>query len=514
MEKEYGSGYTGPYFYADTTYYYIHKHLQDLGRAAGGQRLADADLYARFQAHKEQAIAASKTQYKDLMKNSMTPESIQLINAAFEEDGSSIMLEINKQMEERLKESLNINKMQELMGIQKKVSSNSIGQTLKDGKGSDAAEAFDKLLTALSDAMRLIGGPQSDNIAKALLAQKYGETVKINPGIERMGNRLLKALSIYSKAADMTTIEMQRVDQAVQSINTLATALKDRKTSKGEKITANAIKNMIDNIFSTGFAEGIASMIDNSAQFAVNQSLIRLTGSDTTQIQITDPSGKPLSLEGTKRAGKADIQAKNVKISLDAQNDIDGGEIIIDIGISNKFYRTQGFTVNGKSAKGLTISSGSGGTVKEAINSLFGSPTDKYLAYNIMAKGDQLPQATMALNDLFLSRQINRLFASRGGSIDFAQFILANGEIVSIWELILYAERFSVGLSNSMIRKQKRMGNDPNQALVLSISDRKDILNAGSLEDTYRRITETNQAISKATIQAHLHIDKLRKMIN
>jgi hypothetical protein len=131
-----------------------------------------------------------------------------------------------------------------------------------------------------------------------------------------------------------------------------------------------------------------------------------------------------------------------------------------------------------------------------------------------MAKGDQLPQATMALNDLFLSRQINRLFASRGGSIDFAQFILANGEIVSIWELILYAERFSVGLSNSMIQEQKRMGNDPNQALVLSIPDRKDILNAGSLEDTYRRVTETNQAISKATIQAHLHIDKLRKMIN
>lgn len=513
MEKEYGGGYTGPYFYADTTYYYIHKHLQDLGRAAGGQKLADADLYAKFQAHKEQAIAASKTQYKDLIKNSMTPESIQLINAAFEEDGSSIMLEINKQMEGRLKESLNINKMQELMGIQKKVSSNSIGQTLKEGKGTNAAEAFDKLLTALSDAMRLIGGPQSDDIAKALLAQKYGETVKINPGIERMGNRLLKALSIYSKAANMTTIEMQRVDQAVQSINTLATALKSGKTSKGKNITANAIKNMIDNIFSTGFAEGIASMIDNSAQLTVNQSLIRLTGSDTTQIQITDPSGKPLNLEGTKSAGKADIQAKNVKISLDAQNDINGGEIIIDIGISNKFYRTQGFAVNGKSAKGLTISSGSGGTVKEAINSLFGAPIDRYLAYNTLAKGEaELPSATAGLNDLILTRQINRLFATRGGNIDFAQFILANGEIVSIWELILYTEKYFSGLSSSMMRGNK----DVNQAITLSMSgdvNRGDIIAAGHLDDTYQRILQTNQAISKATIQAHIHIDKLREMM-
>lgn len=510
MEKEYGGGYTGPYFYADTTYYYIHKHLQDLGRAAGGQRLADADLYARFQAHKEQAIAASKTQYKDLMKNSMTPESIQLINAAFEEDGSSIMLEINKQMEERLKESLNINKMQELMEIQKKAVSDSIGANLLGGDSKNAITAFDNLLDGLAKAMQLLNSPQADDIANAFLAQKGYQR---NVGIEKMGARLQKALSIYTKSANGNTIEMQRVDQAVQNINALATAFTSGKTTSGKDITADSIKNMIDNIFSTGFAEGIASMIDNSAQLTVNQSLIRLTGSDTTQIQITDPSGKPLSLEGTKSAGKADIQAKNVKISLDAQNDINGGEITIDIGISNKFYRTQNFAINGQNATGLTISSGSGGTVKEAINSLFGSPTDKYLAYNVMAKGDQLPQATMALNDLFLSRQINRLFASRGGNIDFAQFILANGEIVSIWELILYAERFSVGLSNSMIQEQKRMGNDPNQALVLSIPDRKDILNAGSLEDTYRRIAETNQAISKATIQAHLHIDKLRKMI-
>ena len=511
MEKEYGGGYTGPYFYSDTTYYYIHKHLQDLGRAAGGQRLADADLYARFQAHKEQAIAASKTQYKDLMKNSMTPESIQLINAAFEEDGSSIMLKINKQIEERLKESLSINKMQELMEIQKKAVSDSIGTNLLNGNGKNAIIAFDNLLDGLAKAMQLLNSPQADDIANALLAQKGYQR---NVGIGKMGARLQKALSTYVKAANGNTIEMQRVDQAVQSINTLATAFTTGKTASGKDITADSIKNMIDNIFSTGFAEGIASMIDNSAQLAVNQSLIRLTGSDTTQIQITDPSGKPLSLEGTKSAGKADIQAKNVKISLDTQNDINGGEITIDIGISNKFYRTQNFAMNGQNATGLTISSGSGGTVKEAINSLFGSPTDKYLAYNVMAKGDQLPQATMALNDLFLSRQINRLFASRGGNIDFAQFILANGEIVSIWELILYTERFSVGLSNSMIQEQKRMGNDPNQALVLSIPDRKDILNAGSLEDTYRRIAETNQAISKATIQAHLHIDKLRKMLD
>ena len=90
--------YTGPYFFSDTTDYYIHKHLQSIGKAAGGKALSDAELYARFSAHKEQALAASKTQYKNLMQNSISDNGLKLINAAFEEDGASIMSEINKQM--------------------------------------------------------------------------------------------------------------------------------------------------------------------------------------------------------------------------------------------------------------------------------------------------------------------------------------------------------------------------------------------------------------------------------
>lgn len=501
--------YTGPYFYSDTTDYYIHKHLQNIGRASEGQPLDDAELYARFAAHKQQALLASKTQYKDLMQNSISDNGLKLINAAFEEDGTSIMSEINEQMGIRLRESLNINKLQELMTIQKKAVSDSIGANLLSQDGTAAVRAFDNLLDGLAQAMKLLNSSEGDEIANALLAQKG---YKRNVGIQKMGARLQKALATYTRASNGNTIEMQRVNQAVQSINSLAAAFQSGQTSQGEKLTDKSIKNMIDKVFSTGFAEGIASMISSSAQLSLDQALIRLTGSETTQIQITDPSGKPISFEGTKSAGKADIIAENVKISLETKNGVEGGEINIDIGISNKFYRTYGFSADGQSVKGLTISSGSGGTVKEAINSLFGSPLEKYLAYNTMAKGNQLPEATIALNDLILTRQINRLFAARGGNIDFAQFILANGEIISIWELILYTERF-VGLSSSMIQAQRKAGNDVDQAIVLSIPNRPEIIKAGSLEDTYQRVRETNQAISKATIQAHLHIDKLRNMV-
>jgi hypothetical protein len=40
--------------------------------------------------------------------------------------------------------------------------------------------------------------------------------------------------------------------------------------------------------------------------------------------------------------------------------------------------------------------------------------------------------ANIALNDILLTRQINRIFASRGGVKDFSQYVLVNGMVVSI----------------------------------------------------------------------------------
>jgi len=41
------------------------------------------------------------------------------------------------------------------------------------------------------------------------------------------------------------------------------------------------------------------------------------------------------------------------------------------------------------------------------------------------------------LNEVILTRQIIRLFSSRGGNEDFAQFMFVNGQIVPIWDIIM-----------------------------------------------------------------------------
>lgn len=73
------------------------------------------------------------------------------------------------------------------------------------------------------------------------------------------------------------------------------------------------------------------------------------------------------------------------------------------------------------------------------------------------------------LNDLILKRQILRLFATNSSFQDFSQFILINGQIISIWEVLQYALNTELKFSNSM--KESK-----NEGLVLSIPNRPDII--------------------------------------
>ena len=72
------------------------------------------------------------------------------------------------------------------------------------------------------------------------------------------------------------------------------------------------------------------------------------------------------------------------------------------------------------------------------------------------------------VNDLIVTRQILRLFATAGNESDFAQFMLVNGKIVSVWNIVQYAIS-----SNLMLSKSE--GGSASQGIVLSIPDRSKI---------------------------------------
>ena len=136
---------------------------------------------------------------------------------------------------------------------------------------------------------------------------------------------------------------------------------------------------------------------------------------------------------------------------------------------------------------------------------MFGVGTlyEKYLSYNILAHSDKpsIAGVSAELNDLLLTRQLLRIFSTRGGSSDFAQFMLVNGQIVSIWELILESENFLGALSSQ--------AESMHQAITLSIPDRPSICKAAKILNSYKRVHAVNSAINKAKITAHIHLNKL-----
>jgi len=75
--------------------------------------------------------------------------------------------------------------------------------------------------------------------------------------------------------------------------------------------------------------------------------------------------------------------------------------------------------------------------------------------------------AQQALNEVLLARQIVRLFASRGGNEDFAQFMYVNGQIVPVWNIILSTLN-DISLSMSL-------EGDESQPVTLSIEGRDKI---------------------------------------
>ena len=178
----------------------------------------------------------------------------------------------------------------------------------------------------------------------------------------------------------------------------------------------------------------------------------------------------------------------------------------MNVGISDKFYKTSYFPNLPGHKKDQSFSSGSGGSLSEALASLFsGNIKYLYLSYNALVHGrdDDWSVAQQALNDLILTRQIIRLFSSRGGSEDFAQFMFVNGQIVPIWQLIMNSSQ-NLSLSESL-------GGNKTQPMTLSIEGRGEIQKAGtSWKDRLaQRIYAVNRAVTKAKIKAHLNLNNL-----
>lgn len=496
--------YTGPMQWGpNKSNFYIHIHQENIGRAENGN---GRHIAAELTRQKKSALAASKNYYYSMTADVLSPESKILLEEAFANDNLSLYNMLDKTLTDAITKTISSNLLTELLKRQTDLSQQNIGQQIAL-RGKPAIIAFNSLLQTLAECAKLLGSHEGGQLAALLLSNQHSLDGDRFLAVS-MGAKLNKALTNFIAKNNNITIEQKASIHVARKIQEFAKHMQATRKEKGKKMTESSVNNIVNKIiYSQGFAEALTGIINNTAYKAASSLTVDYTGDKMRKIHLTDSKGDSLGFDMTTaaREGKMDVRLNNFIFSMSGLSGIDKGQLMIDVGISTKSYVTQ-FFGDIENQKRQSFASGSGGTLKEALEAIFDNNVRPlYLSYNIFAHGSKRPKEVKALNDLILTRQLVRLFSSRGGSQDFSQFMIVNGKVVSIWQMILATEKF-VGLSNSLGGAQ--------QMVALTIPDRVKIENAekASYSDRYSRVKAINSEINKTRIYAHLHIDKLSNL--
>lgn len=496
-------------FYQNTNYYYIHRHKDNIGKAYNGNRVKDGDISAIFKAQRKSIDKAIMKQYSTLMLENINygGNLNDLIETQFQGE-ENFLNALNSQMKEQLNKCLDIDAMRKLHQIEHTTTSNNnIINLVKNSLNSDSStvKGFDNLLEQLEQVCELMtydGGSLAAIISNAR---------NKNMGSREGGIYLLQALEKFKHENNNTLMKYDSLKNVVKGIEQISHVLANpegfTKSNNRNSSQIKSFKTLLENtIFSTSFAEGFAMRMKTDASNLPLVELGKSFGDKTTQIQVYDSDGNRIQGNqiGSASYGKADVKFNNFSLSLNESGTNTSYELGINLGLSVKFYKGHDFMRPGQKKLTGSFSAGSGGPLDLALDMTFADTYHKYLAYNTLARGAHgnrsLPASTESLNDLIAHRQLVNLFGARGLE-DFSQFLFANGQLISLGEIINYALNTDLGKSASM-------GSDA--AIVISIDKRENIL--GHLDkEVASRVAAVDSGVKGAIVKAKIHLDKLSK---
>ena len=511
------SAYQNSYFFPEnSSYFYIHLHQQNIGKANGGNAVDPGQVASNYQNNKmDQAYKGSKNQFLNLYKQTIREISgdkstLRLLNSALNNNSNTetIMTSIFNQMAQKLRQSLAIDKMSALRETYEKISSQQIAQSiLKSESVVQSCNALNTLLDAMSDAAALLS-KEGSGLREVLIAAKRDSAISISD----LGEGLQTVLNEYEqKNKTNRSYNINQALLAANSIKSLAKALKngiiEEENNRVQNISVKGLSRIINNIFSGGFAQAVSSQIYKRAKDKTFQTIrTALVGSKTTKIQFTDEKGNIRQSESIAEQGKADVLIKNVKATISISNN--NIELTLkSVGLSDKFYKSNRFVAqqpdNSNYESVGTLSGGGAGSLQQAIETLFNNPYDRYIAYNVVAHraNSDWSETYTALQKLIIMRQATvRGFASRGGVNDFAQFIFANGQVFPIWDILMSVYRSTENINSELFPVRIEI-------------KKEDSFSPGTWQHFIpQRTIPVNELINKAYIKFHIRTGQLARL--
>ena len=518
-----------PNFY--NGYYYIHRHHENIGKMNMQQPETDASLAALFSSYKQGKDATLSNvltnQYMQLLQHSMhiNSDNVFILNQIFnpENNAQNILNKINKELQEGFENQFTNNKIISMLNIEKEVNwsasekKNSHAQEVQaltkilQGDMSNAQQGFrflDRVLTSMAQAVKLLDSNKGDKVAAILsnaVKRKFFD-------ISALGTYLTAELNSFIEHSNGSTLNSRDAIEAATLLSNIGEALRTGQTSKGNDLTIDALQGLVQKNFYSTFAEILAGHISEAAVGAavkyIAQSTkdITRTGAIDVKLEMTDPQGNyyddggQFANNGEAKQGKADIKFENVEINLESLIENGQGTFTMSVGISNKAYVKKHIGI-GSLDRFSVFSLGGGMTLGNAFSLLVGNNIkQKYLGYNVFGHGDELPSALGSLKDTLLTRSIIYLASSRGKD-DFSLFLLLNGELLSVWDIIKYSLNNTIGVTNNDNVDDE---NQSRTGIYFSIANEKLIRLYANSRFWTRRIVKTNDTISKSAMKVHI----------
>lgn len=507
--------------YSLNGYYYIHLHSKNIGLLRGGDT---NDIYTAFQGFKENQIKNGlKNEFKRLFKSQITADTdekvwdmVSLITDP--ERGDKILTDINDAVKDALQKSVDTNHISKVLDTVKNKKLTSWEEGTEDWLRS-LCQQINDILTIVTKSMDIY---RKDG-KTTLLALEYD---KINDKkVEGIGEALKKVLASFEQQlkSDAFRLNQQQINSVIGALNSLVNMLETGKTSKGKNITSNSIAHHFSqNIFSTGIGEIAGFDIDTIANGTVfneiSESSLKMQGKTGVQLEISAPSGEHKKYTGQELSGKVDVQLSHVGMEIVNEMGESQGTLRLSIGISNKLYQGVAFRYGKEDSMG-EFSVGGGLTLEQALQQCFKNNKLMYLAYNMYGWYNQIDsQAFINLQDIVFTRSIIKLFMSRGGSLDVAGYLLLNGKIISVWEIITYALEHNIGISHSQQRELKMTDKTAisfgftNQDTYSALTAFQQHINQDKW-DADKRAESVGQAIAKAGLHGYIRPGLLLKAI-
>lgn len=481
----------------DINYFYIHLHKTNV--ASRGESV---DLTAKYDEQRNQVRAALKRDYVNLLQKTINIKGVQVLSDVMDLQEDKVLSELNKGIKEKLQETLDVPALQKLHeNIHQTDISNILNEAVKNKDKVEGVKGLEEVFKVIDNCLSLFGDAGAD-IGAALLA-----SLSNAKNFSMVGEKLNEKLSKYSFQNEGATIEQQSLKKAVQQLENLAYVLQRGYFKSNEKtpLTAKGLTSLItNNLVSTAIAQGLAICSSQKARTIVAKE-IKLVGTNTVKVYSDD------QYDPGKYSGKTDIAIHGMEMSLQVSDNNERSlDLVLDVGISSKFYTGQGFNSTATKKVGI-YSSGSGGSLAQAIKTIWSGYNQRYLIYNWISH----QMYTEQINSLLTMRQLVRLFSSAGAE-DFANFMIVNGKVISVWDLIQYA------LNNDLFKSRSMQGSSK-QGITLTIAGRKEIIEANQeipvdtsvkalktkMLAAWQRSRNINAKIDSARIKAELHLNNL-----